>query len=85
MFDELSEAELESALRAVFDRQYQLTSAEVTETRETVDTDGNTVTKQVRVFEITLAVTPFSEAAAGQLTPEQLARFQQYIDKEASA
>lgn len=85
VFDELSEAELESTLRAVFDRQYQLTSAEVTETRETVDTDGNTVTKQVRVFEITLAVIPFSEAAAGQLTPEQLARFQQYIDKEASA
>lgn len=85
VFDELSETELESTLRAVFDRQYQLAGAEVTETRETVDADGNTVTKQVRVFEITLTVIPFSEAAAEQLTPEQLARFQQYINKEASA
>ena len=85
VFDELSETELGSTLQTVFDRQYQLAGAEVTETRETVDADGNTVTKQVRVFEITLTVIPFSEAAAEQLTPEQLARFQQYINKEASA
>lgn len=68
VFSELSEEELNSTLQAVFDRQYQLAGAEVTETRETVDADGKTVTRQVRVFEITLTVIPFSEAAAGQLT-----------------
>lgn len=56
----------------------------MTETRETVDENGKVTTKQVRVFETTLTVIPFSEAAAGQLTPEQLARFQQNINKEAS-
>lgn len=85
VFGELSEEELNSTLQAVFNRQYQLAGAEVTETRETVDADGKTVTRQVRVFEITLTVIPFSEAAAGQLTPEQLALFRQYINKEASA
>ena len=43
------------------------------------------MTVPVRIFEITLTAIPFSEAAAGQLTPEQLILFQQYIDKEASA
>ena len=85
VFDELSEAELKSTLRAVFDRQYQLTGAEVKETRETLDESGKVTTKQIRVFEITLTVTPFSEAAAVRLTPKQLAQFQQYIHKEASA
>lgn len=85
VFGELSEEELNSTLQAVFDRQYQLAGAEVMETRETVDADGKVTTKQVRVFEITLTVIPFSEAAAGQLTPEQLALFRQYINKEASA
>ena len=80
-----TEAELNSTLQTVFDKQYQLAGAEVTETRETVDADGNTLTKQVRVFEIVLTVTPFSEAAAGQLTSAQLAQFQRYINKEASA
>lgn len=83
VFDELSEAELESILRAVFDRQYELTSTEVTEARETVDADGKVTTVQVRVFETTLTVIPFPEAAAEQLAPEQLARFQQNINKEA--
>ena len=85
VFGELSEEELKSTLQAVFDKQYQLTGKEVTETRETVDENGKVTTKQVRVFETTLIVIPFSEAAAGQLTPEQLARFQQNINKEASA
>ena len=85
VFDELSEAELESTLRAVFDRQYELTSTEVTEAQETVDADGKVTTVQVRVFEITLTVLPFSEAAADQLTSEQLKQFQQNIKKEASA
>lgn len=76
---------MNSTLQTVFDKQYQLAGAEVTETRETVDADGNTLTKQVRVFEIVLTVTPFSEAAAGQLTSAQLAQFQRYINKEASA
>ena len=84
VFGELSEEELKSTLQAVFDKQYQLTGKEVTETRETVDENGKVMTKQVRVFETTLTVIPFSEAAAGQLTPEQLARFQQNINKEAS-
>lgn len=84
VFGELSEEELKSTLQAVFDKQYQLTGKEVTETRETVDENGKVTTKQVRVFETTLTVIPFSEAAAGQLTPEQLARFQQNINKEAS-
>ena len=85
VFDELSEAELESTLRAVFDRQYELTSTEVTEAQETVDADGKVTTVQVRVFEITLTVLPFSEAAADQLTSEQLKQFQQNTKKEASA
>lgn len=82
---ELSEEKLKSVLQAVFDRQYRLTGAAVTETRETVDENGKITTVQVRVFEITLTVAPFSEAAAGQLTPEQLARFRQTINKEVSA
>ena len=82
---ELSEAELESTLQAVFTEQYQLTGTEAEETRETVDADGKVMTVPVRIFEITLTAIPFSEAAAGQLTPEQLILFQQYIDKEASA
>ena len=84
VFGELSEEELNSTLQAVFNKQYQLTGQEVTETREMVDENGKVTTKQVRVFETTLTVIPFSEAAAGQLTPEQLARFQQNINKEAS-
>ena len=63
--------------------RYELTSTEVTEARETVDADGKVTTVQVRVFETTLTVIPFPEAAAEQLTPEQLARFQQNINKEA--
>lgn len=82
---ELSEAELESTLQAVFTEQYQLTGEEVEEMRETVDADGKATTVPVRIFEITLTAIPFSEAAAGQLTPEQLILFQQYINKEASA
>ena len=85
MFGELSEEELNSTLQAVFDIQYQLTGQEVTETREMVDDDGKVTTIQVRVFETTLTVLPFSEAAADQLTPEQLKQFQQNIKKEASA
>ena len=82
MYDELSEAELESTLQAVFDKQYQLTGEEVTETRETVDENGQVTTEQIRVFETTLTVIPFSEAAADQLTPDQLTQFRQYIEKE---
>lgn len=85
VFGELSEEELNSTLQAVFNKQYQLTGQEVTETRETVDADGKVTTVQVRVFETTLTVLPFSEAAADQLTPEQLKQFQQNIKKEASA
>ena len=85
VFGELSEEELNSTLQAVFDIQYQLTGQEVTETREMVDDDGKVTTIQVRVFETTLTVLPFSEAAADQLTPEQLKQFQQNIKKEASA
>ena len=85
VFGELSEEELNSTLQAVFDKQYQLTGQEVTETRETVDADGKVTTVQVRVFETTLTVLPFSKAAADQLTPEQLKQFQQNIKKEASA
>lgn len=85
VFGELSEEELNSTLQAVFDKQYQLTGQEVTETRETVDDDGKVTTRQVRIFEITLTVIPFSEAAADQLTSEQLKQFQQNINKEASA
>ena len=82
VYDELSEAELESTLQAVFDKQYQLTGEEVTETRETVDENGQVTTEQIRVFETTLTVIPFSEAAADQLTPDQLTQFRQYIEKE---
>ena len=82
VYDELSEAELESTLLAVFDKQYQLTGEEVTETRETVDENGQVTTEQIRVFETTLTVIPFSEAAADQLTPDQLTQFRQYIEKE---
>lgn len=82
---ELSEAELESTLQVVFAEQYRLAGAEIEETRETVDADGKATTVQVRVFETTLTVIPFSEAAASQLTPEQLARFRQYINEEVSA
>ena len=85
VFGELSEEELNSTLQAVFDKQYQLAGEEITETRETVDEDGKVTTRQVRVFEITLTVIPFSEAAAEQLSPEQLKQFQQNINKEVSA
>ena len=85
VFGELSEEELNSTLQAVFDRQYQLTGEEVEEMRETVDENDKVTTVQVRVFETTLTAIPFSEAAAEQLTPEQLAQFRQYINKEASA
>ncbi len=80
--DGFSEEKLESTLKEIFKKQYQLTGTEVTETRETVDENGKVATKEIRVFEITLTVIPFEEAAAARLTPEQLEQFREYIKKE---
>jgi hypothetical protein len=76
--DSFPEAEMESVLREVFDAQYMLATAEITETRETDNGDGTTSAEEIRVLEITLTVAPFAEAVAVRLTPAQLERFNQY-------
>lgn len=80
--DDFSEEELETALQEIFDKQYQLTSGEAIETQETVGINGEVITKEIRVFEITLTVIPFDEAAAIRLTPEQLIQFREYLNEE---
>ncbi len=80
--DDFSEEELETALQEIFEKQYQLTSTGVTEMRETIGANGDAITKEIRVLEITLTVIPFSEAVAARLTPEQLVNFREYISKE---
>ena len=65
-------------LKEVFDKQYQLTTAETTETREMTDENGNVIIKEVRVLDITVTAIPFAEAVAVRLTPEQLEEFRQF-------
>lgn len=72
------ENELEKVLKEVFDKQYQLTTAETTETREMTDENGNVIIKEVRVLDITVTAIPFAEAVAVRLTPEQLEEFRQF-------
>ena len=72
------EDELEKVLKEVFDNQYQLTTAETTETREVTDEAGKTTTKEVRVLDITVTAIPFAEAVAVRLTPEQLEEFRKF-------
>ena len=75
---EFPENELEKVLKEVFDKQYQLTTAETTETREVTDENGKTTTKEVRILDITVTAIPFAEAVAIRLTPEQLEEFRQF-------
>ena len=73
-----AEDEMESVLRGVFDSQYTLATTEITESRETENEDGETVTEEVRIFDITLTVIPFADAIAPHLTAAQLERYNQY-------
>lgn len=75
---EFPENELEKVLKEVFDKQYQLTTAETTETREVTDENGKTTTKEVRILDITVTAIPFAEAVAVRLTPEQLEEFRKF-------
>ena len=72
------ENELEKVLKEVFDKQYQLITAETTETREVTDENSKTTTKEVRVLDITVTAIPFAEAVAVRLTPEHLEEFRQF-------
>lgn len=72
------ENELEKVLKEVFDKQYQLSTSETTETREVTDEKGNVTTKEVRVLDITVTAIPFAEAVAVRLTSEQLEEFRQF-------
>ncbi|MDR1467276.1 MAG: hypothetical protein LBI55_02480 [Oscillospiraceae bacterium] len=70
--------DLEAVLRSVFDEQYTLSFTEITEERETENEDGETVTEEISILEITLTSRPFAEVIASHLTPEQLAKYESY-------
>ena len=76
--DSFTEAEIDGIMRNVFNAQYTLATAELTEERETVNEDGETVTEEIRILEITLTARTFTEAIAANLTPEQLEQFNRY-------
>jgi len=62
-------------LREIFAEQYTLTTREITETRETTDEDGETVTEEISVLEITLTVRPLADVLTSRMAGEQLDRY----------
>ena len=66
---------VESVLREIFDEQYTLTTREITEEVETEDEDGETVTEEKKILEITLTVQPFSDLLYSRMTQDQQEHF----------